>query len=63
MKTGWIAGLFLLIVPRAAMAQPTDQHSQDPLHTLTPELARYTDHVLTGDIWKRPDLSPVIVVW
>lgn len=58
MKTGWIAGLFLLIVPRAAMAQPTDQHSQDPLHTLTPELARYTDHVLTGDIWKRPDISP-----
>ncbi|HEY3799767.1 MAG TPA: carboxymuconolactone decarboxylase family protein [Caulobacteraceae bacterium] len=31
---------------------------RSPFADVAPALARYTDDVLFGDVWKRPDLSP-----
>jgi 4-carboxymuconolactone decarboxylase len=36
--------------------KPTRFHS--PFGDIAPALAGYTDEVLFGDVWKRPDLSP-----
>jgi 4-carboxymuconolactone decarboxylase len=32
--------------------------SRNPFADIAPALADYTDRVLFGDVWKRPDLSP-----
>jgi 4-carboxymuconolactone decarboxylase len=32
--------------------------SRNPFADIAPALADYTDNVLFGDVWKRPDLSP-----
>jgi 4-carboxymuconolactone decarboxylase len=32
--------------------------SRNPYADIAPALADYTDRVLFGDVWKRPDLSP-----
>jgi 4-carboxymuconolactone decarboxylase len=42
----------------AAVKTATDGTRADALGTVAPALARYTDVVLFGDLWKRPDLSP-----
>jgi 4-carboxymuconolactone decarboxylase len=31
---------------------------RNPFGDIAPALAGYTDHVLFGDVWKRPELSP-----
>ncbi len=31
---------------------------RSPLGDIAPALAGYTDEVLFGDVWKRPELSP-----
>ena len=36
---------------------PSTPH-RSPFADIAPALARYTDDVLFGDAWKRPDLSP-----
>jgi 4-carboxymuconolactone decarboxylase len=32
--------------------------SRPPFADIGPALAKYTDEVLFGEVWKRPDLSP-----
>jgi 4-carboxymuconolactone decarboxylase len=32
--------------------------SRPPFADIAPALAKYTDEVLFGEVWKRPDLSP-----
>ncbi len=36
----------------------TPAASRNPYADIAPALADYTDRVLFGDVWKRPDLSP-----
>lgn len=52
------AGLFgaLLSVPVAAQDKPASVAPAD-MHWVAPALADYTDDVLYGDVWKRPDLN------
>jgi 4-carboxymuconolactone decarboxylase len=35
-----------------------DQPQRSPFADIAPALAKYTDDVLFGDVWKRPGLSP-----
>ena len=41
-----------------AAAQPVGSVAPRAMHELAPGLARYTDEVLFGDVWKRPGLAP-----
>jgi 4-carboxymuconolactone decarboxylase len=52
------AGLFsgLLAMPVHAQDKPTSVAPAD-MHWVAPALAGYTDDVLYGDVWKRPELS------
>lgn len=50
-----------MLLPAAVEAQPAPQRSSVApanMHAVAPALAGYTDDVLFGDVWRRPDLSP-----
>lgn len=40
------------------MAPPSSGTPQPPFAGVAPALAKYTQDVLFGEVWKRPDLSP-----
>ena len=51
--------VFSLAAPAEAQTGPVPPRVAPPIvHEVTPALGTYTDAVLFGDVWRRPDLSP-----
>jgi len=44
--------------PKSPASPPAPTNARDRFGDLAPALATYTDEVLFGDLWERPDLSP-----
>ncbi|WP_441740773.1 (R)-mandelonitrile lyase [Inquilinus sp. 2KB_12] len=56
-----VATLALFSVAASAEAEPGPKPQRVApaiVHETTPALGMYTDHVLFGDVWKRPELAP-----
>lgn len=55
-----VASLLAFCLPAGAEAQTAPRGSVAPanMHAVAPALASYTDEVLFGDVWLRPNLSP-----
>lgn len=41
-----------------AAAKPTTTLSLEDIRAVSPALGQYTEKLVTGDVWKRPDLTP-----
>jgi 4-carboxymuconolactone decarboxylase len=52
------AVLWAIPLASLARAEPSGSMASPAMQAITPDLAHYTNDVLYGDIWKRPNLSP-----
>ncbi len=50
--------LSVLMLAAPAMAQPRPSVAPKAMQEVAPQLADYTDRVLFGDVWLRPELAP-----
>lgn len=57
--TAMLAVVSLAASAQAEQRKPAPQRVAPPIvHEITPALGAYTDEVLFGDVWRRPELAP-----